>query len=111
VKDKRLRQIKSRKNFLPTLLISFGLWLLLGVIIYFVDPDISWAKPAFFVTFFTALFLTFSLLAANTRRGFTIAVVVTLFATLRLLGVGNVLNLFLLAGVAIASEIYFNLTK
>ena len=32
-------QILKRKNFLPTLLVTILLWILLGALVYFVDPE------------------------------------------------------------------------
>jgi hypothetical protein len=75
--------------------------------VYFFDPFTFGAIPAFFDLLFTALLFTLSTILLNTRRGLTIAVLVTLFLLLRYLGVGNIINLLLLAGIGIASEFYF----
>ena len=107
MKDRRKKEIKNRKNFLPTLLVTIFLWLTLGFLIYFVSPDFVLAIPLFFVLVFACLFFTFSIIFAASRTGFIVSLAVTLFIILRYFGVGNILNALLLAGLAIAIEIYF----
>ncbi|OGM15847.1 hypothetical protein A2V56_05440 [Candidatus Woesebacteria bacterium RBG_19FT_COMBO_42_9] len=106
-KDARQKEVKLRKNFFPTLLITIVLWTLLAGLIYFVDPFALGAIPAFFILVFLALLFTFSFLFVSTRRGVIFAVAITIFLILRYFGVGNVLNLLLIIGVLIALEIYF----
>jgi len=107
-KKLRQKEVKLRKNFLPTLAVIFFLWGLLGSLIYFVEPDTVIAIPLFFLLAFLALFFTFSLLLAHTRRGFVAALAMTLFLVLRFWGVGNVLNFLLIAGLALTIELYFS---
>ena len=102
----RKEQVLKRKNFLPTLLITIILWLLLGGLVYFVDPNSFGALPAFFVLFFASFLFMFSLLFASTRRGLITSISLTLFSMLLYLGVGNVLNLFLIIAIAICVELY-----
>lgn len=104
----RQKEVKLRKNFLPTLAITLFLWGLLGGLIYFVEPDSVAAIPLFFLLAFLALLFSFSLLLAHTRRGFIAALATTLFLMLRFWGVGNVLNFLLIAGLAITVELYFS---
>ena len=96
----------KRKNFLPTLFVTILLWLILGGIIYFVDPNMLLAVPLFFIIIFTTLLFTFSLLFASTRRGLIISISLSLFLILSYLGVGNILNLLLIIAIAVCVELY-----
>ncbi len=107
MKERRKREIKNRKNFLPTLGITVLLWLILAGLIYFADPETFGVVFIFFAIFFFTVLFTFSLVFANTRRGLIITIGITLFLILRYFGVGNLLNGLLIAGVTLASEIYF----
>jgi hypothetical protein len=100
-----------RKNFLATLVIIIVLWGGVGFLVFFVDPSIFGALALFFLLFFLALLFTLATLFANTRSGFIAALALTFFLILRYFGLGNILNLFLIAGVAIAFEIYFTEEK
>src|SRR5687768_10285102 len=96
----RKEQLLKRKNFLPTLLITVFLWILLGGLIYFVDPDTFGALPLFFILLFSSFLFTFSLLFASTRRGLITSISLTLFSLLLYFGVGNLLNLILILAIA-----------
>ena len=102
----RKAQVLKRKNFLPTLLITILLWILLAGLVYFVDPGSFGAIPAFFILLFTVLLFTFSLLFAGSRRGLISSVLLTLFSILMYLGVGNFLNLILIVAIAVCVELY-----
>ena len=108
----RRREIKAqklkRKNFFPLLIITLILWLLLGGVIYFVDPSTFGAVPLFFLIIFLTLFFTASIVFANSKRGLIITSFATFFIFLRFLGVGNLLNLVLLLGLVITIELYFS---
>jgi len=82
--------------------------ILLAVIALAVDPATTGAVPAFLALIFVLLLFLFSLLFNGTRRGFVIAASTTLFLILRLLGLGNILNLLLLVGVSATIEWYFS---
>lgn len=105
-KELRKQQALKRKNFLPTLLITIFLWGVLGLLIYFVDPDTFGAVPAFFILIFSVLLFTSSLLFASTRRGLIISLSLSLFSILMYLGIGNILNLILILAIAICIELY-----
>jgi hypothetical protein len=107
--NKELRQkiIKSRKNFFPTLVITILLWLALGALVYFVEPDTPGVIPVFFVNAFFALLFSFSTLFENSRRGLILSLAIILFLLLRYYGIGNIINFLLLAGVAFSIELYF----
>jgi hypothetical protein len=106
--EKRKEIRKRRKNFFPTLFVIALLWIGLAFEIVFVDPDIFGALPSFFILFFLALLFTLSTLFLDTRRGFMISLAALLFLLLRYFGVGNIVNLILLAGIVIAVEVYFS---
>jgi len=106
-KELRKKELKLRKNFLPSLFINFILWGLFACLIYFVSPTSFGAVLLFFVLFFISLLFTFSFLLASSRKGITLALAITIFLILRYFGVGNILNLLLISGVVIAIEIYF----
>ena len=103
-----MKKNRGRKNFFPTLIAIVVLWLIIFSLIYFVDPKTVGVIPIFFGLFFTALLFTFSTLLINTRRGLITASTLTVFIILRYFGLGHVLNLFLLSGVAISLEVYFS---
>lgn len=102
----RVEELRRRKNFLPTLIITITLWIILAGIVYFVDPQQMFAIPLFFLFAFLAILFTASLLFANRRRGLLTSLVIILFLILRYFGVGNMLNAILLIGIAVTFEIY-----
>jgi hypothetical protein len=101
------RQIIKRKNFLPTLIVTILLWGILGGLIYFITPDTMGALPLFFILSFLALLFTFSLLFADSGRGFIVSLGLIVFLILRYLGIGNIINLLLIAGLVVTAEFYF----
>jgi len=103
-----MNQKKLRKNFFPTLVITFFLWILVGGIIFFLDPETFLSIPLFFFSVFLALTFTLSLLWANTRRGFFSSALLTTFLILRYLGVGTIINFLLLLGLGVVAEYYFS---
>src|SRR3989344_37069 len=106
-RELRKQQVLKRKNFLPTLLITIFLWLFLGGLIYFIDPDTFAAVPLFFVLIFSCFLFTFSLIFAGSRTGLIASSSLTLFLVLAYLGVGNILNLLLIVAIAVCIEIYW----
>lgn len=105
-KEIRKQQVLKRKNFFPTLLVTLLLWLLLGGLIYFVDPDTFGVVLLFFIILFISFLFTFSLIFAGSRRGLTTSISLILFVILMYLGVGNVLNLVLILAIAVCIELY-----
>lgn len=101
----------KRKNFLPSLVITIILWLILAGIIYFIDPAIIMAIPLFFIIVFLSFLFTFSLLFAAQRRGLIIATAATLFLFLSYLGVGNIINFLLIVAIGICFELYARQSK
>jgi hypothetical protein len=102
------KEVLKRKNFLPTLIVTIFLWLTLGGIVYFLEPDTFGILPLFFILVFFSLLFTFSIIFSQTRRGFLTALGLTLFLILRYFGIGNVLNFLLIAGILITFEIYLS---
>jgi hypothetical protein len=104
---------QRRKNFFPTLVLIFVLWGFLGAMIGYVEPElvkdilIKGAYLPFFLLFFPTVLFTAAVIWGNSRRGLLTAICVTLFLLLRLYGLGNVLNLLLILGIAITVDRYF----
>jgi len=107
---KALRQkaARDRKNFFPTLAITILLWIIIFSLVYFVEPDKAFVVPLFFILIFLAFLFTFSTALASSRRGLILSSAVTIFLFLRYLGVGNIINLLLIAGIAISLEVYYS---
>ncbi len=102
----RKKEVKLRKSYLPTFVVTLFLWVGTFGIVYFVDPYKNGAIPLFFLVIFFALFFTLSIVFINSRRGFLISMAVTLFIVLRYFGLGNILNLLLITGIFIAVDRY-----
>ncbi|OGM09543.1 hypothetical protein A2159_00120 [Candidatus Woesebacteria bacterium RBG_13_34_9] len=107
-KDFRQKKIRLRKNFFLTAIVIILLWTLLALFIYFVEPNQFAAIPTFFVLLFFSLLFTTSTIFANSRRGTIISLTLIIFLFLRYIGVGNIINLLLLIGLVISTEIYFS---
>ena len=107
-KEIRKKEVKLRKNFFPTLIVTIFLWMGVASVIYFVEPDSFGALPLFFFLLFFSFLFTFSLIFANTRRGVLSAIGFTIFLLLRYFGVGNILNFLLIFGILLSFEIYFS---
>jgi len=104
LKEKR----KRRKNFFPTLVLIFFNWALAGLIVYFIEPDTFAIVPLFFVIIFFALLFTLATFFSNTKKGLIYCLFLTTFLILRYFGIGNLLNLLLLTGIAISIDFYFS---
>ncbi len=110
-KEIRKQMILKRRNFLPSLVVTLFLALTLTLIVYFTDPGSSIFVLLFFINLFAFLFFLFSLIVGNSRRGFIISLCVTIFTLFRMFGIGNILNLILIAGLGIIVEIYANFKR
>ena len=99
---------KQRQNFLPTFLTSIFLWILICLILYLFPPNSSIIILIFLIILFFALFLSFSLFFANSRRGLFFSLFIIIFLILRLLKIGHPLNLLLLILIFLTLEIYFS---
>ena len=86
------------------------LWLVLGLMIYSVDPIlvkdiiVPGLYLPFWLIFFPAGWLTLALLFGNTKRAFIITVGLIAIMILRIYDLGNVLNIILVAGITIAID-------
>jgi len=107
----RRKEIIKRKNFFPTLIVTIIVWLSLGFLVYFVEPDFLFAIPLFFVLVFFALLFTFSTILVNSRQGLIVSSALTTFLILRYFGVGNIINFLLLMGLAITLELFIQKKK
>ena len=109
--------MRRGKNFLPTLIIIVFLWLCLGFLIFFVEPEmikniiIPGGYFLFFVNLWLALFFTLAIVLNNSFRGMLVSTFIIVFLILRLFKLGNWLNLLLLTAIAIAFDRYFKKTS
>jgi hypothetical protein len=107
MKEKRKQQILKRKNFLPSLIFTLLLWIGLGLVVYFVDPQTFGGIYLFFFLVFVSLLFTFSLIFTSSRRGLILSIVLTIFLVLRYFGVGNILTFILILALGVTIELYF----
>lgn len=91
-----------------TFAVTILLWGGVSFVIYFINPFSTLAIPLFFSLLFLALLFTLSIILINKRRGLIATAAIILFLSLRLFGVGNLLNFLLIIGVATAVEMYFS---
>lgn len=105
----RKREIfaKRRKNFLPALVLAITGWLGWSVYVRQVSPANGLRISMFLVIFFSAVFLTTSLLWGNSRRGCLTATGLTGYLFFRYHDLANALNLFILVSLLISIELYF----
>lgn len=99
-----------RKNFLPSLILTILLFLGLGALIYFIDPQVTGAIYVFFLVLFFSLLFFFSLVLASSRRGLIVSICLTIFLILRYFGIGNILNFIIILALGLVTELYFGRT-
>ncbi|PJE67308.1 hypothetical protein COU95_03115 [Candidatus Shapirobacteria bacterium CG10_big_fil_rev_8_21_14_0_10_40_9] len=97
-----------RKNFLPTFLLTILFWLCWIYILLFTAPESNFLLFTFYFLLFLSLFLTFSLIFANSRRGFLLVLGITGVVFLQQIKLLNILNLILLLGILLSFELYFS---
>jgi len=95
----------KRKNFLPTLLVALFFWANAIFIILRLPPSLFVICYLLFAIFM-ALFLTLSLLLANSRQGFLLSTGIVIFLILRLAKIAHFLNLILLVSILVSLELY-----
>ncbi len=106
--------VKRRKNYLPGLVLVIVLWGLLGVLIYWVEPElikdivIPGLYLPFFLLFFPASLLTLALLLNNSRKGLLISLGITIGLILRVYRLDNWLNYILILGLMLAIDRYLS---
>jgi hypothetical protein len=108
MREIRKKKLQSRKNFFPTLIVIAFLWATLALIVFFIEPNVSWAIPVFFILVFLALLFSLSMLFGNSRMGLVAAASIGFFILLAYFGQGNILNLLLIAGLAVTIELLFS---
>ena len=92
-----------------------GLWILLGLMVYFVEPAlvknilIPGLYLPFFLLFFPAGWFTFAIIFGNSRRGLFITFGITCFLILRIYQLDNILNFLLILGILVAVDRYASL--
>lgn len=112
MRKRRKRQkikIKKKRNWF--VLKIFGLFLVWGILLIFTNmfgPEEVGAILVFIVILVFSLVYSFSLILRSMRRIMLFSVGVCVFTYLRLIGLGNILNLLLLGGAIVAIEVYFS---
>ena len=103
--------MKKRHGLL--VLITFFVWLLIGLMIAFVNPEnvkgLGYLLPGILISL--GLFLLLSILTLSGKRAFLWSSVIMVAIYLRLYGLGNYWNLLLLLGVAGSVEAYAAIKK
>ncbi len=102
---KRQKLIKERKNLPKVVLMLVILWGGEFGIIFALSPENTSSVLFFIVNTFATLLVTLSIVFQNTRRGFLVSLVLTVFLGLRIVGVGNLFNFLLLLAIAIIFEL------
>lgn len=103
---------KGRKNHLPTLILTLILWLLLGLLMVFVEPElvkdifIPGLYLPFFIIFFPACWLTLTTIFGNSRRGLILGLGINTLLILKVYELSNWLNLILVLGIAVSVDRY-----
>ena len=106
--EKRQKEVKNRRGYLLTLIITLILWFLTIMLILLVSPATKFALEAFYISSFLTLLFTFSVLFTNTRRGLIMALTIVSFLLLSSLGIGSLFNGVLLLVIAGIVEYYFS---
>lgn len=102
--------IQRRKNYLPTIVLILVLWSGLGLMLVNIDPIlvkdiiVPGLYLPFWLIFFPAAWLTLALIFGNTKRAFIATAGLATLMILRISGLGNILNLILVAGITIAID-------
>jgi len=86
------------------LMLSLISWTAVAALVLLADPNLFGIVPVFFILIFIALLTTFSLVFTKRRRALLASLAVVFYLILRYLGIGHLLNLLLITGVAIAID-------
>jgi hypothetical protein len=103
----RRQKPQPRENFFPTLLLAILAWLGWIYIVYFQAPESSYLIGLFYLFLFVALFLTISLLLANSRRGFLSALALIALLLFHQFEQAHIINLALVFALLLSIELYF----
>lgn len=98
---------KQRKNHFPLLVITVIFWIVLVLLVIFINPYQFGAVGLFFVLVFICFLLTSSIILTSTKRGIIYAIAFTLFIILRYAGLGHLLNMVLVVALAIVCDFLF----
>jgi len=108
---------RKRKNYLPSLILLLISWAALGLMVYFVEPQLvkniiipNFYLP-FFINLFLCLFLSLSFILNNSKRGFLWSLGVVVFLIFRLYKIGNLLNAILIVGCLLSLDYHFTNLK
>lgn len=100
---------RSVRTKLPAVIIALSSWILLGLLITFVDPAIL--EPFYLAPFWLLAWIascwTISLVTGSARRGILYSSAVVTFLVLRYLKLGHPLNGVLLSALALAVDWYW----
>lgn len=100
----------SKRSLMFPLFIALVSWALLGLLVYFVNPDVL--KPIWYAPFWILLWISstwsISLILGKVARGAFYGTAVVIFFALRFFGIGNMLNVLLLLGIAFIGDLYFS---
>lgn len=115
---------KHRRNFLPTFVVNFILWLSVALIIFKLSPDQSLSLTIrdlrftihaniilFLLALTLSLTLTLALVFGHTRRGLFLALFFDACLLLRLIKQATWLNFFLILALFLTTEFYFSLRQ
>lgn len=68
-KSQLQKRLEKRRNLLPSLALTFALWLTLVGTVMFINPEIPSSLPIFIVLIFLVTFFTVSLVFGNKLLG------------------------------------------
>lgn len=97
--------MRKRKNFFPTFLINVIFWIVFAFTVFFTQPT-GVRIIVFYLSLFVSVFLTGSLLLANSRRGFLLSFFLVSILILRQLDLLNYLVVLLLSAFVFFAEYY-----
>ena len=104
---KETKEVNHTKNLVINIILIILLFLSLLFIIFFIDPSTFIIAPVFFTLFSLMFFLITKLFSKSKRRSLIISLSLTVFLTLRFLGIGSLINFILISGIAITTESYY----
>jgi len=96
-----------KKRFLGTLILTLLCWGGVFALVNLTEPN-SMSLFLFFLILLFALFLTFSIIFGNSRRGFFAAFYICFLLFLKLIKMANYLNIILLTGLFLTAEVFFS---
>lgn len=110
-------QKRGRARYLPLIGLIVVFWVLLIGMVVFVDPLVIKDFPfrgaflGFLVVVFFAVLFLLTLILKSLRRGFIYGLGVVIILGLRLIHLGNIINVGLIIGLLVVIDVYFNQLK